>query len=72
MNLYCSLGEPILLGVTTYIGYPSDQYSFIQRAILLCASIIRRLLHLQVKKKMGIQKLHLKSLYLSATLVGCI
>ena len=41
MNLYWSLGEPIVVAMTTYIGHDADQYRFTPRPILLLRGILR-------------------------------
>ena len=42
MNLYWSLGEPIVVAMTTYIGHDADQYRFTSRPILLLRGILRK------------------------------
>ena len=42
MNLYWSLGEPILVAMTTYIAHDADQYRFTSRPILLLLGILRK------------------------------
>lgn len=42
MNLYWSLGEPILVAMTTYIGHDADLYRFTSRPILLLRGILRK------------------------------
>lgn len=44
MNLYWSLGKPILVAMTTYIGHDADQYRFTSRPILLLRGILRKYL----------------------------
>ena len=42
MILYWSLGKPILVAMTTYIGHDADQYRFTSRPILLLRGILRK------------------------------
>ena len=42
MNLYWSLGKPIVVAMTTYIGHDADQYRFTSRPILLLRGILRK------------------------------
>ena len=42
MNLYSSLGEPIVVAMTIYIGHDADQYRFTSRPILLLRGILRK------------------------------
>ena len=45
MILYWSLGKPILVAMTTYIGHDADQYRFTSRPILLLRGILRKYLN---------------------------